>query len=254
MSEELGAYLTNGSLVRPCATCEKRFEVPRWREREAVAWEAVTCDDCDEREREAAVTKRRKLEREHRLSWVADNVERLMTDCGVLREHQHAKLEDFSAEIQETVRALFGDVERHRGLLVTGEPGTGKTYLLAAIARAVILRDSGQVRFIMARELLRRLWSTFRDQARESEVAVIEELTTVPVLLVDDVGHEGRISEAAVGAFHEIISRRNGNFLPTIISSNLALDEIGHAYDESIKSRLGAWLPIVTGGPDRRLG
>ena len=81
---------------------------------------------------------------------------------------------------------------------------------------------------------------------------MIADFTSCDVLLIDDLAHEGRVSEAGIGALHEVITIRNGNYLPTAISTNLTLEEIAQHYDASIASRLAAWLPVVLNGPDRR--
>lgn len=175
-----------------------------------------------------------------------------LESIGVPAEHRKAELEDFAPAVRGAVASLLASPERSRGLLVTGKPGRGKTRLLAAIC-GVYLAQGKRVRFYIARRLFGRLWATYSDGAEESEDKVIAELTSCDFLAIDDLGHEGKASDGVLGALHEIVTARHGNFRPTAISTNLSLDEIARRYDESIASRVGAWLPLLMGGSDRRL-
>lgn len=173
-----------------------------------------------------------------------------LIDNGIMQEHVDAKLEDFDKPVQRTARVLIGDVA-YRGLLATGAPGTGKTRLMVAICREYLLQGR-RIEYTHARAFFRRLWNTYRDNAEESEQAVLESFGMADLLAIDDLGHEGKVSEAVVGALHEVISHRHGNYKATVITTNLSIDEIGRKYDESIASRLQAWLPVVLAGKDRR--
>ena len=114
-----------------------------------------------------------------------------LVELGIGQEHAGAQLSDFSP-IPEVASAisllLFG--ENQSGILVTGNVGTGKTRLLAAIVREFILVGRS-VEFVLARSLLRRLWESFRDGTTETESAVLRHFTEIDFLAMDDVGREG---------------------------------------------------------------
>ncbi|MGH7821809.1 MAG: hypothetical protein ACREQ9_18760, partial [Candidatus Binatia bacterium] len=72
-----------------------------------------------------------------------------------------------------------------------------------------------------ARTLFRRIWATYRDGARETEDQVIDHLTTAEVLMLDDISHEGRPSDAVISVLHEILTIRIGFGRPTVVTTNL---------------------------------
>lgn len=175
-----------------------------------------------------------------------------MLTAGVRDVHLGATLADFSPEIFErSIRVASRD---SAGLFICGAEGRGKTYLAAAIARYAILAGCS-VRFVMARRLLREIWETYRDGATASETEIIDRLTKVDLLVIDDLGpgREGRVSPATIGALHEILSERSDRRRPTVVTTNRSLDQIGDDYDKAIRSRMAAFECAVIRGADRRL-
>lgn len=168
---------------------------------------------------------------------------------GVREEHRGARLVDFTVEIQGLAGAALGP--NGRGALVTGSVGTGKSRLLAA-ACALMLQRRRPPRYYHARRLFARMSAVYGDGAEETEQRVIDDLSTCDFLAIDDLGHEGKPSEFVIGALHEVVDARHGNYRPTFIATNLTLEELARRYDDAIASRLGSWMPIVMVGEDRR--
>jgi DNA replication protein DnaC len=209
------------------------------------------CADCVERKNRERERRHREQMRTQRETWLKKNVEGNMARLGVLKEHTAATLKEFESGVATRALSVLEKPQQYQGLLVTGPTGVGKTRLLAALARHAILGDK-RVCYCLARQLLRRIWNTYRDDAGETEEEVIADFSMCDLLVIDDLAHEGRVSEARLSALHEIISTRNGNYRPTAISTNLTLAEIAKHYDPALGSRLGAWLQVVLTGPDRR--
>jgi DNA replication protein DnaC len=180
--------------------------------------------------------------------WRLAHLSELAMHAGVMPEHAAAELSDFARDAQ-TLAA--GVLDGQSSLLVLGPVGTGKTRLAAAIARESIRRGAKPAMHL-ARTLFRRLWSTYREGAVETEDHVIEHLTTAELLVIDDIAHKGRPSDAVISVLHEILTIRIGFGRPTVVTTNLTLEEIGRHYRESIRSRLGSWPTLVMRGRDWR--
>jgi hypothetical protein len=163
--------------------------------------------------------------------------------AGFEREFHGARLyADFSREIATTAYELLEPRSAVRGLFVAGPPGVGKTRLMAALTGAF----KGDTTFGLTRVMMRGTWDP------DTATLEIRKLCRAPLLLLDDLGREGRATDHVNGILHEILSARNGNFLPTAITSNLSLHQLAMRYDAAIIDRLRPWKIITMCGPSRR--
>jgi DNA replication protein DnaC len=122
----------------------------------------------------------------------------------------------------ETARAY---AENPSGwLLLKGGYGCGKTHLAAAIANARI--EHGQpVLFITVPDLLDHLRAAFGPTAVSGYDTRFEEIRTVSLLILDDLGTEAPTSWAQEKLF-QILNYRYNARLPTVITTNHELEEI----------------------------
>lgn len=152
------------------------------------------------------------------------------------------------------------DQPETRNLLFVGKPGTGKTFLMACIARALL--DQGYSALYMTAPQLfdsiqehRTMLAAFNpDEIRfEKSSALQDSLMTCDLLLIDDLG-----TEAGAGARYAdllgVIDGRNLPGLRTIISSNSEPATLRDNYDERLLSRLvGGFAVYRFFGEDVRL-
>lgn len=105
--------------------------------------------------------------------------------------------------------------------LFLGPPGSGKSHLAQAIGRAAILQGH-RVLYREAHALLEELADATIDGTRADYVAL---LTTVPLLIVDDLGMR-KLPATAAEDLLEIIMRRYER-ASTILTSNRPVDDWG---------------------------
>lgn len=126
-----------------------------------------------------------------------------------------------------------------QGLLLSGTVGTGKTHLAAAITLRLI--ESGQsVIFGTVTTLLGRIRETYAKNSEFDEREIIDQLTSVSLLVIDDLGKE-KPTEWVEQTLYEIINTRYEHNMPLIITSNISLKEVRDRYENNgpaIESRI----------------
>lgn len=124
--------------------------------------------------------------------------------------------------------------ERPAGWLVlTGEPGCGKTHLAAAIAHE--RKSQGEaIQFVTTSELLDHLRTTFYPGSTVRYDKRLIELKETPLLVLDDLNIDKSLSSWARDKLYDILLYRFDANLPTIITTRQPLDEM----DARLKSRV----------------
>ena len=136
-------------------------------------------------------------------------------------------------------------------LLFNGGTGLGKTFLSACIAR-VVAEKGYSVAYESAQHLFAKLEKDrFRpDEESARQVAV---LNGCDLLIVDDLGTE-LPGNFVVAALYALVNDRLLAGKPTIISTNLNIDEIRERYSPQIASRLqGSYTLLPFVGQDIRI-
>jgi len=109
-------------------------------------------------------------------------------------------------------------------LVLKGGYGCGKTHLAAAIANRCVERGQ-PVLFITVPDLLDHLRATYAPTSSIAYGTRFEEVRTVPVLILDDLGTESSTPWALEKLF-QILNYRYNAHLPTVITTNHELEEI----------------------------
>jgi DNA replication protein DnaC len=139
-----------------------------------------------------------------------------------------AKLDQFAnftgngREIVKGIRQWLKEFQLHqpKGLLLGGPVGAGKTYLLAAIAKALGLRGFS-VRFIDFFQLLNELKAGYaQDQA---DANILRELIRVDVLMVDELG-KGRNSDWELSIIDQLVMGRYNQNKIVVATTNYSLN------------------------------
>ncbi len=137
-------------------------------------------------------------------------------------------------------------------LLITGAHGNGKTHLAVAVVNQCIKRGHLS-HYAFVPDLLDYLRDTFSPNSSVGYAMLFEQVKSVPLLILDDMGAETSTSWAKE-KLYQIAVHRHNNRLPTLITTYLTLDEIEEEHPR-LASRLNDttlvnWVPI--GAPDYR--
>ncbi len=121
---------------------------------------------------------------------------------------------------------------KYSNLLLSGNTGTGKTFLLNCIASRLHERGFSTV-FISAG----RLFDILRKYAL-NQVNDIDALLETELLMIDDLGTEPLFNNITVEYMFLLINERTRLKKPLCISTNLTADKLKERYTERIASRL----------------
>jgi DNA replication protein DnaC len=142
------------------------------------------------------------------------------------------------AEAREFVRRYLAD-PHCRGVMFTGGTGSGKTFLAAAIANALLERGV-QVLFVVVPDLLDEIRASYDrtpDQDRAGELELMEAARNSEVLILDDLGAHN-YTEWTRNKLYSIINYRLNNQLPIVITTNLLGEDLELHLGERTTSRI----------------
>lgn len=154
------------------------------------------------------------------------------------------------SEVAQKYVKYFDEMkQRGKGLLLFGKVGTGKTFISACIANALI--DKGYPCLVTNFARLVNTISGMYDGKQE----YIDSLNRFDLLVIDDLASE-RDTEYMGEIVQNIIDSRYRAGLPLIITTNLTSDELKHPAEirkQRIYSRLFEMcVPVEVTGKDRR--
>lgn len=161
-----------------------------------------------------------------------ENIQRILSACLKFTKH-------FGKEFQN--------------LLLYGSPGLGKTFLCNCIARELL--DKGvTVMYVTASQLFKTIEKERFGKGEEEEFGdYFEDVLNVDLLIIDDLGTEFT-TVFTTGELFNIVNTRVLNKKPVIISTNLALKDLGEIYSDRLTSRLiGGFTTLKFFGEDIRM-
>lgn len=175
------------------------------------------------------------------LSYYSDKKE---VDLPVSARKQMEHIFDFCTQYAENYTPSA------KGILMFGKTGLGKTHLSLAIARKVLERGYSVI-YNTASNIVRKMSDQYFGRASAEESAA-EFLTSVDLLIIDDLGAEFESSFGSA-ALYNLINNRLLTNRSTIISSNLTPSEIEKRYSDRIVSRIFSQMtPLQFLGTDNR--
>jgi DNA replication protein DnaC len=122
-----------------------------------------------------------------------------------------------------------------QGLILSGQPGTGKSHLANAILQAVLSPD---VRYLTCMDLIRAVRETWRKDSPRSESEVLAYFERLDLLAIDEVGAQyGTDGEQNV--IFDVLDRRYREVRPVLLLTNQDLEGFKKYVGERTYDRLG---------------
>lgn len=121
--------------------------------------------------------------------------------------------------VRDYCHAFHEALETGRSMALIGQPGTGKTHLAIGVL-AFVLKGGRTGRYTTAMDMLGRIKNTYNARAKETETEVIEDLATVDLLVIDELGKQLDTNYESAQLFR-IIDRRYRDMKPVVLVSNL---------------------------------
>ncbi|MFD5564476.1 ATP-binding protein [Kitasatospora griseola] len=127
-------------------------------------------------------------------------------------------------------------------LLLTGPTGTGKTHQAWAALR--MIAEAGPVNYRLIATTAADMYASLRPGgSHRGEKAELEQLASVPILLLDDLG-SAKGSEWVEETTYRLINKRYNACLPTVFTSNYSTEAPRHPDTGAI---VGPGLDVILG-------
>ena len=127
--------------------------------------------------------------------------------------------------------------KHNRNMLFIGRPGLGKTFLCHSIARE-LLKTGKSIIYHSAPDLIDLVRKyKFNFENEEQNDAVLENINTCDLLIIDDLGTELSTQFSGL-VIYNILNKRMMESKKMIIATNLDVKEIIRDYSERITSRI----------------
>jgi len=128
----------------------------------------------------------------------------------------------------------FPNSEKY-SIVLTGESGLGKTFLLNCIAARVLSLGHEALR-LTAYQMFAAMRASYLGE--EGGERRFRELCDVPLLLIDDIGTEPMNKNITIEYFFILLNERQANRRNTVIATNFAVKDLQAHYGERVISRL----------------
>ncbi len=158
------------------------------------------------------------------------------------------------AEVRAFVEELPERLAEGRGLWLFGDTGTGKTTLAMLISKAA-LEAGRSVAIYSLPKLLARIRRTYDSEpGGDSYLSLFEQLTSVDLLHIDDLGAEKR-SDWVLEQLYALVNERYEAERSMLITTNLPHDRLEEQIGPRTVSRLAQICDeVAVFGDDRRYG
>lgn len=170
--------------------------------------------------------------------------------CGFSNYITNPQNESAKATTMAYVKTILqGEI---KNLVMVGSTGTGKTHLACAMAKN-LLHHGQSVRYITTADLAEHIMLSWRedDKTQKGEIAKFADFD---LLILDEYGLHDQ-QEKRLEIIHQVLYARYDKMKPTVIISNMTLEEFRNNLGDRLWSRLqhGGFSCIQANWGDYRL-
>lgn len=123
-----------------------------------------------------------------------------------------------------------------KSLIISGEVGSGKTCLMAAVGNA--LADRGFTVLFTTAFMFNKKLLEYHVSDLQTKANILDEFLDADMLMIDDLGTEQIYKNVTLEYMYDIFDSRFAQGKSVMITTNLESDEISDRYGERIFSRL----------------
>ncbi len=233
------------STVKKICSCGKEFDATVINLYGIDRTMSIVCPDCRNQLAQKEIEELeliRKNEQIRRDKEVKEKKLHWLSSCGIPLRYQNSTFDNFKTiggNLKSTYELCFDYAKGYlikktgyKSMGIYSEWGLGKTHLVCAIAHYVIdkwgdVYGNCPVYYTTESSLFLRVRASFNQNNKETEFAVFEHLTKVPLLIIDDIGKEDVSDPRFVQrVWFNIVNERYNNLLPIVLTANLDPNQI----------------------------
>jgi DNA replication protein DnaC len=122
-------------------------------------------------------------------------------------------------------------------LLFNGMNGSGKTHIACAIANRIMYKHEKYVQYVNLIDIFMRIKGSWGKGSTETEIDILSSYITPSLLILDEIGVQYKTENELI-IMQTLINKRYEDLKPTILISNLTLDEINNLLGKRIMRRV----------------
>lgn len=177
-------------------------------------------------------------------SCVKEIVNKKLTDLTNIvpsKENNFKNFDESISPIHKEFKGTFssfckGFSDSSKSFIISGESGTGKTYLINCIYNELVKKG-----FLVAYHTaftFNNMCSKYHTTFTNDRYFYLNNLLSADLLIIDDIGTEPILSNITLEYIYVVLNERAIRKLPTIITTNLSLKQLQDRYTERTIARI----------------
>lgn len=173
----------------------------------------------------------------------AKKMERAFGRSGIRELHRNCSFDNYHASTpaQQHIKEAAWQYAMNFGknmdsFIFFGNPGTGKNHLAAAICNELLIRNK-TVLIITVADIMSAMKQTFSSDSQKTEEHLLDDLSTVDLLVIDEIGVQldSRYEKVII---NQIVDRRSSSRRPTGMLTNLDAPGLARQLGERVVDRM----------------